>query len=75
MMACKVLWRGGGGGGVINCHLVYSQLVYYPFHDLIAQARFSGLGLELGGSGASKLPLGLQPVDLLPISSNSTTNI
>ena len=30
-----------------NCHLVYSQLVYYPFR-LIAQPRFSGLGLGLG---------------------------
>ena len=27
----------------VNCHLVYSQLVYYPFR-LIAQPRFSGLG-------------------------------
>ena len=29
------------------CHLVYSQLVYYPF-CVIAQPRFSELGLGLG---------------------------
>ena len=29
---------------MVNCHLVYSQLVYYPFR-LITQPRFSGLGL------------------------------
>ena len=31
---------------MVNCHLVYSQLIYYPFH-LKAQPRFSGLGLGL----------------------------
>ena len=30
-----------------NYHLVYTQLVYYPFR-LIAQPRFSGLGIGLG---------------------------
>ena len=30
----------------VNRHLVYSKLVHYPFR-LIAQARFSGLGLGL----------------------------
>ena len=29
---------------LVNQHLVYSQLVYYPLR-LIAQPRFSGLGL------------------------------
>ena len=28
--------------GRVNCHLVYSQLVYFPFR-LKAQPRFSGL--------------------------------
>ena len=32
---------------LVNSHLVYNQLVYYPFR-LLTQPRFSGLGLGLG---------------------------
>ena len=51
-------------GTTVYCHLVYNQLVYYPF-CLIAQPRFSGLGLRLGSRIRVRVGVGIRIIRVL----------